>query len=67
MIQDKFDALNLCIGLVEDLYGPQESYEELVDVLNSEFPQEEFTLDMVVEFYSVSHEIEEKRIFLAQL
>jgi hypothetical protein len=52
----------VCIGAVEAKYGRNLSYEELYTKLLTEFPQEEFTLDEVMEALSLSIELTELQI-----
>lgn len=57
------NLINICIGVVEDIHGPQLSYEMLTKLLNTEFPELEITLPEVVDLYCLSMEITELQTY----
>jgi hypothetical protein len=61
------NMINICIGVVEDIHGPQPSYEMLVKMLNAEFPELEIRLPEVIDFYCLSIEITELQIMYNNL
>lgn len=56
---DRLSQLDLIIGLVEEQFGKQNSYEILLERINEEFPQYEFTMDDMTDLFYYSMEVEE--------
>ena len=63
MTKDRSDLLNLCIGLIE-LKFEVTNYEELYTLLDTQFGHMKFSMDEIVEYYSLSTEIEDKYLIL---
>lgn len=55
---------DLSINLVETIYGKQEESEHLLELLQLEFPDEEYTIDDIMEWNSLQAEIEDIAIQL---
>lgn len=58
----RIKTLRLCMGMVEMHYGPQPSHALLLEKLQTEFPNENFTLDEVVEADALSMEVTDLQI-----
>ncbi len=56
---DRLSQLDLIIGLVEEQFGKQNSYEILLERINEEFPQYEFTMDDMTDLFYYSMEVDE--------
>lgn len=61
------DVLDLAIGLLTDMFGPVHTYEELVSLLQREFPELAFTYSEVVEFFQLSMMQEELHQYLEHI
>lgn len=62
--ENRMDALELFIGLVQSVHGSPGTYEELLNWLTEDFSEMNFTMDEVVEHYTLVREIEDLHIQL---
>lgn len=59
--------LDLCIQLIQMEYGEQDDSMYLLELLNLEFPDENFTMDHLIEMESILRDEEDLRILLTNL
>lgn len=64
MTKDRLDLLDICISAVNLKYKSYNSPEQLQDLLDIEFPRLSFTIDEIVEFNSLSMDIEDNLLIL---
>jgi len=65
MEKDRSDLLDMSIGLLEAEFGVKvRSYEELYDQLDQYFGSLRFTMDEIVEFYSLQLAMEDQMLIM---
>lgn len=57
----------LCIDIVEALYGTQESNTHLLELMNLEFPTENFTTNDLIEASQLCRDVEDVEILYRQI
>lgn len=61
MISDRIHMIDLSINLVEEIYGKQDTVEQLIELLQEEFPDDNYTIDEVYTWYECATEMEDLR------